>query len=398
MPPLHTFVNFSGYCFSFFMRRPWLSPWLLSTHCAQLLYFRLSIELQPVRNPVSPMNESPRAILVLLPNWLGDAVMCTPALRALRKRFPVARMMVAGKGGCCAVLDGLPGIDQVLPLPERPGFVETLRLRGALRASKPELVVVFPHSFRAAWLGWLSGAPRRLGVERGGRGLFLSDRIAPYRLEGKRVPRYTALEYLELVGLTGASDDGEGLELHAEEAHLDAVNLLLEPGRPVVGLAPGAAFGPSKRWLPERFAAVADQLYRDHQAQCLLMTGPGEEETRDAVLRAAKSPIMEYHGGAPSIARLKAAIARVDLLIGNDSGPRHIAIAFKKPVICVMGSTSPAYTESPWERGEVIRIDVDCGPCQKPVCTTDHRCMTGISAARVAEAAARWLDMGGPTA
>lgn len=339
------------------------------------------------------MKQSPRAILVFLPNWLGDAVMCTPALRALKKRYPAAQITAAGKASCCAVLEGLPWVDQFLPLPERPGFLKSLGLRASLRSLRPDMAIVFPHGFRAAWLAWLSGAPQRLGVDRGGRAILLTKTLARYRVAGKAVPRYTALEYLELVALAGAVDDGEGLELAANPDDIAAFMTLVAPGRPLVGIAPGAAFGPSKRWLPERFAEVADQLYRTHKAQCLLMTGPGEEDTRDAVLRAATSPLVEYHGGAPSIARLKAALSCVDLLIGNDSGPRHIAIAFKKPVICVMGSTSSAYTESPWERGEVVRIDVDCGPCQKPHCSTDHRCMTGISAARVAEAAAPWVDL-----
>lgn len=343
------------------------------------------------------MNQAPRSILVLLPNWLGDAVMCTPALRALKRRFPEARITASGKSSCCAVLEDLPWVDQFLPIPERPGLLKSLALRASLRATGPELAVVFPHAFRAAWLAWLSGAPCRIGVNRGGRRLLLSDSIPPFRVAGRRVPRYTALEYLELVALIGASGDGAGLELRADPVHRDAVKKLLEPGRPVVGIAPGAAFGPSKRWLPERFAAVADELHYKHRAQCLLMTGPGEEDTRDAVLRAVKVPLIDYHGGSPSIARLKAAIASVDLLIGNDSGPRHIAIAFGKPVICIMGSTSPAYTQGPWEKGEVVRIDVDCGPCQKPDCTTDHRCMTGISAARVADAAGQWLDLSGRT-
>lgn len=344
------------------------------------------------------MNQSPRAILVLLPNWLGDAVMCTPALRALKKRYPEATITAAGKAACCAVLEGLPWIDHLLPLPDRPGPLTSLALRGALRALRPDLALVFPHAFRAVWLAWLSGAPRRIGLDRGGRGILLTQSMARHRSDGKLMPRYTALEYLELAALAGAEDDGGGLELAADPAEVTAFMALVAPGRPLVGIAPGAAFGPSKRWLPERFAAVADRLHREHNAQCLLLTGPGEEETRDAVLRAARTPLIEYHGGTPSIARLKAALASVDLLIGNDSGPRHIAIAFKKPVICIMGSTSPAYTESPWERGEVLRVDVDCGPCQKPHCTTDHCCMTGISAARVAEAAAKWLDMADPAA
>lgn len=344
-----------------------------------------------------PSEFSPRTILVLLPNWLGDAVMCTPALRALKKRHPEARLMAAGKGACCAVLDGLPWLDGLLPLPDRPGFIKSLSIRGALASLEPELALVFPHSIRAAWLARLSGAPQRVGVDRGGRGFLLTQTLPRHSVQGKPAPRYTALEYLALAALTGAEDDGAGLELHADQAEIEAVSALIDPGRPVVGIAPGAAFGPSKRWLPERFAAVADALHASHRAQCLLMTGPGEEETRDAVLRSVKTPLIAHHGGSSSIARLKAAIARVDLLIGNDSGPRHIAIAFKKPVICIMGSTAPAYTESPWERGAVLRVTVDCGPCQKPHCTTDHRCMTGVTVERAVCAARKWLDIGADT-
>jgi heptosyltransferase-2 len=283
-------------------------------------------------------------------------------------------------------------VDRLLPLPERPGLVKSLALRASLREGRPEMAVIFPHAFRAAWLAWLSGASQRIGLDRGGRRMLLTDALVRHRVDGKIVPRYTALEYLEIAVLAGAADDGLGLELSADPAELATFRARLEPGRRLVGIAPGAAFGPSKRWLPERFAAVADRLHREHNAQCLLMTGPGEEETRDIVLRAAQTPLIEYHGGAPSIARLKAAIASVDLLIGNDSGPRHIAIAFKKPVVCIMGSTSPAYTESPWERGEVLRVDVDCGPCQKPYCVTDHRCMTRVTVEHVVAAAAKWLD------
>lgn len=344
-----------------------------------------------------PDTQSPSAILVFLPNWLGDTVMCTPALRALKKRYPEAMITAAGKGACCAVLEGLPWVDHLLPLPERPGFFKSLSLRASLRAGGAEMAIIFPHAFRAAWLAWLSRASRRVGLDRGGRRILLTDALARHRVDGRVVPRYTALEYLEIVALAGAVDDGKGLELTAEPDEVASVKALLDPARPLVGIAPGAAFGPSKRWLPERFAAVADRLYKEHRAQCLLMTGPGEEETRDAVLGAATTPLIEYHGGTPSIARLKAAISCVDLLIGNDSGPRHIAIAFDKPVVCIMGSTSPVYTQSPWERGEVLRIDVDCGPCQKPQCITDHRCMTGISVERAAEAAATWLVPGGRT-
>lgn len=340
------------------------------------------------------MSSEPQHILIFLPNWLGDVVMATPTVRALRRRYPHAHITAAGKSACCDLLAGIPTIDAFVPLPQRPGFRSIFSLARRLAQPRPDLAVILPNSVRTAWLARLTGAPRRIGYARGGRGILLSDALARHREGGKRVPRYTALEYLALAEYLGAPDDDGGLELVATSEEQMAVKAYLDPSRPVVGIAPGAAFGPSKQWLPERFAAVADALASERNAQCVLLTGPGEEKTRDAVLAAASSPLITCHDGAPSIERLKATLAQVDLLIGNDSGPRHIAIAFKKPVICIMGSTSPRYTDSPWERGEVIRIDVDCGPCQRPHCRTDHRCMTGVSVARVLASAHRFLSDG----
>lgn len=340
------------------------------------------------------MIPEPRHILVFLPNWLGDAVMATPALRALRRRYPEATITGAGKGAICQVLAGFSCLDRLISLPPRPGLFSLLGEARGLSRPRPDLAVLMPNSFRTALLAWLAGSRHRVGFERGGRGVLLSQALPRYREGGQRAPRYTALEYLALVEPLGATADDMGLELAAAPEERDAVADYLEPDRPVVGIAPGAAFGPSKLWLPERYAAVADALAASCNAQCVLLTGPGEEDTRDAVLAAARSPIVICHEDGGSIARLKATVSHLDLLIGNDSGPRHIAIAFGKPVVCIMGPTSPRYTESPWERGEVVRIDVDCGPCQRPYCRTDHRCMTGISVARVVEAARPWLSGG----
>lgn len=330
-------------------------------------------------------------IVVLAPNWLGDAAMATPALRALHRRFPEARLTVAGRSAVCGLLDGLPWIDRLIQIPAQPGLADMIRFARALRP-KPDLCVVLPHSIRSGWLAWWSGAPRRLGQDRDGRRWLLTETVAPYREHGRIVPIYMGREYLDLVASLGCEDDGAGLELVAPPEDFEEVRRLRGPGGPVVGLAPGAAFGPSKLWPAERFAALADTLAERKGARCVLITGPGEENTRDAVLGAAKRPLLELQAHPPTLGRLKAIIASLDLLVGNDSGPRHIAVAFKKPVICLMGPTSPRYSEGPWEHGEVLRVDVDCGPCQKPICTEDHRCMTRIPVERAVEAAMRWLD------
>lgn len=327
----------------------------------------------------------------MAPNWLGDAAMCTPALRALHKRFPEAELTVVGRASVCALLDGLPWISRGVTVPARPGLGAMRRAAREVRAHPHDLAVVFPHSFRAAFLAWLMHAPRRLGYARGGRSFLLTDRVEPYREDGLIQPIYMTTEYCNLLEPLGCGDDGEGLELAAHPDSVAAVRARLGEHRPVVGFAPGAAFGPSKRWPLERFAKVADTLTQQCGAQCVLIAGPGEEDTRQAMRRLCQCDLMECDEGRPTIDTLKATVSALDLLVCNDSGPRHVAVAFKIPTVCVMGSTKPVYSAGPYERGEVIRINVDCGPCQKPFCKTDFRCMTGIPPERVVQSALEML-------
>ncbi len=337
------------------------------------------------------MADAVRRILALVPNWVGDVAMCTPALRALHRRFPDAELTVAGKASACALLEGLPWIARRVALPNRPGLALMMASAKVLAPHAADLAVVFPHSFRAALLARLTGARRRLGYARGGRSALLTDAPAPYRENGRITPIYMGREYLDLVKVLGCEDDGRGLELRADPEEVERIRARLGGPGPLVGLAPGAAFGPSKRWPAERYARVADMLAERTGARCVVLTGPGEEDTRQAVMDAARTPLIEVDGGRPTLSSLKAAVSQLDLLISNDSGPRHVAIAFGVPVVCIMGPTSPAYSNGPYERGRVLRIDVDCGPCQRPVCRTDHRCMTGISPEWVFETALEFL-------
>jgi heptosyltransferase-2 len=331
-----------------------------------------------------------KTILALIPNWIGDAAMCTPALRAVYRRFSEASLMVAGRPSACALLEGIPWIAETAAIGGRDGLPGFLQAGLQLRRRKPDIAIAFPHSFRSAALAWLSGARQRIGYARGGRSAFLTERVPPHQENGKVTPVYMVTEYLDLVLPLGCEDDGAGLELAADPALVDAYQEHVAGAGPLVGLAPGAAFGPSKLWPADRYAAVADALHERCGARCVLLTGPGEEDTRDAVLANAGHPLLRPPE-PPTIAGLKAAVSLLDLMICNDSGSRHVAVAFHVPTICIMGPTAPVYSEGPYERGEVIRVDVDCGPCQKPVCTTDHRCMTRIDPERVTAAAMEWL-------
>jgi heptosyltransferase-2 len=266
-----------------------------------------------------------------------------------------------------------------------------MRCAALLKKCRPDVVVVLPHSFRSALIAWLSGAPRPGGYGRNGRGLLLTDALAPYRERRRIQPVYMAREYLGLVQALGCQDDGEGLQLHADTERVEDVRHLLTGAGPLVGIAPGAAFGPSKRWPVQRFARVAALLHECAGARCVVLTGPGEEELRRAFDNVPSVQNIRPDDETGSVSWLKAIVSQLDLLVCNDSGVRHIAVAFGVPVVCIMGPTSPCYTEGPYEKGHVIRADVDCAPCQDRVCKTDHRCMTRIEPEQVVAAALEYL-------
>jgi len=333
-------------------------------------------------------------LLIVAPNWLGDAAMATPALRALRRHFQDAHITIAAKPALCELLAGTEFADSLHPMPGRIALAGMLGDRFRLHA--PDLAIVLPHSFRAALYARVVGARHRVGYDRGGRRGLLTHAVPPNRENGRITPLYTAQEYLNLVQAVGAEDDGAGLELAADPELTTRIRAQLDPKRPVLAVVPGAAFGPSKLWPAARYAETLDQLHETVGVQAIVLTGPNEKKTRRAVIDAVRTPVIATPDMPPGIASLKAAIAASDLYLGNDTGPRHIAVAFGKPVVCIMGPTSPVYTDSPWERGEVLRIDVDCGPCQQPVCKTDGRCMTGIPAARAVEAVQRHLAATNP--
>jgi heptosyltransferase-2 len=152
----------------------------------------------------------------------------------------------------------------------------------------------------------------------------------------------------------------------------------------------GAAFGPSKIWPAESFAAVGDAMAARHGARVLLLVAPGEEEVALRVRAAMRSPLVDTWTEPLDVGMLKAVIARSRLLLTNDTGPRHVAACLGVPVVCLMGPTSPVYTEADAE-GQVIlrREDVECSPCHLPVCPIDHRCLTWIKPADALEAVER---------
>ena len=339
------------------------------------------------------MINDPRRIVVRLPNWLGDGVMAVPALRALRRRYPVAELVLYGRGVFEPLLSEAQLFDRFLPLAREASD----RIAG-LRDLDADLAIILPHSFRSAFEPWRAGIPTLIGYAREGRTRLLTHSIPAHRRGRAVVPIAMHSQYLELVGVCGASGTpAEGDLSVGEETQRRADAWLAERGidplsRPL-GLNPGASFGPSKVYPPELLADAADRAVAAGHGPLVLLCGPGEEDLAREVASSITSEVATAADDPPPLDVLKGILLRLGALITTDSGPRHLATALGVPCVVVMGPTDPRFTAARLERSAVLRKDVPCGPCHEKVCPLDHRCMREIAPAEVAGALDRLLEV-----
>jgi heptosyltransferase-2 len=206
----------------------------------------------------------------------------------------------------------------------------------------------------------------------------------PVRL-GRYVPMPLVEYYADLAEAVGCERPGDRLELFTtpdcDESIQNRLSALgIADRHPLIVISPGAKFGASKCWLPERFAAVGDRLMESADAALIVTCGPGEEPIARQIGGAMKRIGFVFDDPLLTLGELKSLIRRSDLLICNDAGPRHFAKAFDVPVVTVFGPTHPDWTSTSYDKERIVRIDVDCGPCQQRVCPLGHhQCMTGVT-------------------
>ncbi|MHB8736310.1 MAG: lipopolysaccharide heptosyltransferase II [Terriglobales bacterium] len=333
--------------------------------------------------------ERVHSIAVLAPSWVGDAVMCLPALAAIRRALPAAELVVMARPVVLPVFAASPLAPCLIATPA-PRSLAALRgpyLAGA-PAARPDCLLVFPNSFFAALQAWRTRIPQRVGYARDLRSMLLTSAV-PVPQTGAS-PGHESFYYLELLRRVGLIST-----LPAEpEAHLqpnpDAVatwRARLRGGHPtrrVVAMHVGASYGTAKRWLPERFAAVAGALRTD-DVQVVLIGGPDERKVAEEVRRLSATsagPAVLNLAGETTLAAVLALLAACDLLVANDSGPMHLAGALGTPVVAIFGSTNELQTY-PLTRRDGLQLlkapGVECSPCKLRECPIDHRCMTRIT-------------------
>ena len=341
---------------------------------------------------------NPEEILVRGPNWAGDLVMATPGFRALRAHLPAARMTLAVPPALVPLLAGAPWFDEIVSIGSS-GRGPLAVLRDGLRLRRQrafDLGLCLPDSFSSALHMRAAGVRRIVGYRSDWRRALLHVTVEPPRdRDGRRawIPRERHV--LGLVEALGAPARGTHLELFVTEAERSRADALLaaeglDGDAPLALLAPGASYGPSKLWPAASFAALGDALLRAG-ARVALVGSPGERALARRVAEAMAHPACDLSGRL-DLGTLKAVIRRARVLVCNDAGARHVAVAFGVPCIVLMGPTSLAKTHLNLERVRVLTADVGCRPCYLRACPIDHRCMTRIAPARVVEAALPALE------
>ncbi|HEV8397827.1 MAG TPA: lipopolysaccharide heptosyltransferase II [Vicinamibacterales bacterium] len=339
----------------------------------------------------------PSRLVVVSPNWLGDAVMALPAIADLRRRFPAAHLAVAARASVAPMFALAHGLDAVVTLRWKGRVFDRAGLRAdaaALRDAAFDAAVLLPNSMASAWLLRAAGVPARWGYAADWRSPLLTRAVPK-----PRGSRHQAAYYQQL---TQALDVPAGpLEPMLTAAADDVATgraLLTARGwdgqRPVIALAPGAAYGHAKRWPPERYAALVSTLVSTHGATCVLVGAP-VDASATTLVQGLVTPQARPHvldlAGATTLRALAGVLALAGACVSNDSGAMHLAAALGVRVVALFGPTREKET-APLARAArpatVLIHDVFCRPCMLRECPIDHRCMTGLDAARVEAAVA----------
>lgn len=343
---------------------------------------------------------------IIAPNWLGDAVMSLPAVQHLLQKAPSCTWAILARPAVAPIYGATGWPLQVLTAPA-PGrgvhpltsLVAARRLVNNQLPGRLDILVVLPNSFYSGALARVIGAPIRLGYARGGRGWLLTHAVqCPQPGDTPSHESYYTLELLRRAGLIDTLPERTEAHLYPPAEHIERMRQRLQAGdgAPLVGIHAGATFGTAKRWLPERFAALAARLTQ-YGVRVVLLGSPAERGLAEQVCAEAQRQIREQPSqfplsepvnmaGETSLPEALALLACVDLLVSNDSGPMHLAGAVGTPVLAIFGSTNERETYPLAQPGRFRLIKapgIECSPCKLRECPIDHRCMTRISVEEV---------------
>lgn len=338
-------------------------------------------------------------IVVRTANWIGDAVMGLPAIEALKRLFPAAELSLLVKPHIAPIFECNPAVSDIViydALGAHKGLSGRMRLAGELRARDFDCAVLFQNAFEAALIAFLAKIPRRIGYARDLRSVFLTD---PIEVSAEIKEQHHVQYYLNIIKELGGTEVSNPLpvirissddEERADEllSSFEVVN-----GTPIIGVSPGASYGPAKRWAPKNFAFVLDEFSKSSGAVPLIF---GSDDDVEIAEELSKGLSVKHHNlvGKTDLREFMALARRLELFISNDSGPMHIAAALGTPTLAIFGSTSDKLTGPLGAKVRVVKEEMDCAPCFERVCPKGHyECLTNIDPARVLEVALSFVEV-----
>ena len=341
-------------------------------------------------------------LAIVLPSWIGDVVMATPTLRALRNHFDSGTTITGIMRPYVAkVLAGTPWLDRTIyhdrrsRAPDlRPG-----RLIRRLREENYDWTILMSNSFRTGMIAWLGGSSRRLGYVRYGRGMLLTDKLYPLRSQGKLVPVSAVDYYLDLAYYMGCPPEARRLELNVSSDDACAANVIwedlgLDQSEKVIVLNTGGAFGTAKHWPSEYYVDLARRITQDERHAVLVICGPAERENAAAIEDQVRHPrVRSMARQNLDLGITKACIQKADAMVTTDSGPRHIATAMNVPVVSLFGPIDPRWTETYHPKSINHFRHLSCSPCGKRHCPVEHhRCMRDLSVDEIYRSVLRLVE------
>ncbi|RPI74979.1 MAG: lipopolysaccharide heptosyltransferase II [Desulfobacteraceae bacterium] len=332
-----------------------------------------------------------KQILIRGTNWVGDAVITLPALESVRQTFPDSNLTVLARPWVQAVYENHPAVDRVIPYPKGRNLGERLLLFHKtikeIRSHSYDLAVLFQNAFEAGLLAYLAGIKYRVGFNTDGRGFLLTHAV---RRNAELLKQHQVEYYLYILRSLGWEAHSRDPALFIAASDMEFVRELLasrniHPHDFILGLSPGAMYGPAKRWPPERFAAIGDRAAAAWNAKVVIIGSSGEKRICETVRQNMRHPSLNL-AGQTSLGQVMALIALCRFFVTNDSGLMHVAAALNRPMVAVFGSTDPGATGPRSSKARWVQHPLDCSPCFKPQCKRGFACMLGIEPDEVWEA------------
>jgi heptosyltransferase II len=331
-----------------------------------------------------------KRILIRATNWVGDAVMTLPALEAVKENFPSASITVLAKPWVQPIFSKHPAVDRILTFRKGEGaftgLSEMIRAIWLIRKERFDLAILFQNAFEAALLAYMGGVKYRIGYRTDGRGFLLTHGIMP---SDEVLKIHQSAYYLAILKGMGWKIKSHNPIIHISREDKDSAGRILDREGIMeldllVGLGPGAIFGGAKRWPPDRFAEIGDRAVEEWGAKILIFGSGKEKEICSQVCSSMGHQSVNLCGRT-SLNVVMGLISRCLFFVTNDSGLMHIASALSVHTVAIFGSTDHVATGPQGPKTRIVKHEIECAPCLKRECPTDHRCMLSIGSDEVWE-------------